>query len=71
MTMDEQGRIDAARARLPALRPLLARRPHPRAKGLRLVDYVDWLLEHGGRQGRMRAAEIIERCDEAVSAREN
>lgn len=47
------------------VRAALASKPHPApwaaAKGMTLLDQVEWLLAHAGRSGKTDAAKIIER----------
>lgn len=46
--------------------------PHPNeflaGRGRSLFDYIDYLLEHAGRAGRLRAAKIIEREAERANS---
>lgn len=57
-------RVEAARVKLQDVKESLASEPHPFAyladKGKTLLDYVEWLLENGGRSGKVRAAKMIE-----------
>lgn len=57
-------RIEAARSQLESVKRLLAAEPHPFAylsnQGKTLLDYVEWLLENGGRTGKLKAAKMIE-----------
>jgi len=60
-------RIADAKAQLEtqAVQSALASKPHPapwgQAKGLTMLDQVEWLLAHAGRSGKTDAAKIIER----------
>lgn len=53
-------KIEAALAALPAVASKLAAKPHPRAyAGLSLLSWVEWMLSHAGRKGKVEAAKAI------------
>lgn len=55
-----------------AVRANLASKPHyaewAQAKGLTMLDCVEWLLSNGGRSGKTDAAKMIERAAEETKA---
>lgn len=57
-------RIAAARVQLESVKQLLGSELHPFAylsrQGKTLLDYIEWLLENGGRAGKLKAAKMIE-----------
>ena len=57
-------RIHAARETLPTVAGQLASQPHPiaaiAARGLTLLDWVNWMLANSGTSGRLRVARVIE-----------
>lgn len=59
----QDGIIDRAVAALPAAREALAEQPHPTAylatQGRTLADWVDWMMEHAGRAGKVKAAHAV------------
>lgn len=48
-----------------SVRQAFASQPHPaawaQAKGLTKLDWLDWMLEHSGRSGKLSLARLIER----------
>lgn len=57
-------RIETAKAQLELVGDALSAQPHPfdylSRQGKTLLDYIEWLLEHGGMAGQLRAAKMIE-----------
>lgn len=55
--------IAAGKAALSEVVDVLRAQPHPAAymaeKGLTLLDSVEWLFEHAGRVGKVKAAKIV------------
>jgi hypothetical protein len=59
----DRATVQAARELLPVAMEKMAGKPHPNAhmagNGKTLADYVDFLLQCGGNDGRLRAAKLI------------
>ena len=59
----EADRIAAARTYMdnhPEVGAQLGDRPHPAIEGKTMLDYVEWMLAHAGRAGKLKVARAIE-----------
>jgi hypothetical protein len=55
----QDAKINAALARMPGNRHLFEALPHPSIDRLTLADWVDWMLDHSGRAGKVKVATMI------------